>query len=117
MKTDEPGATAPDFPKRYAARVNAVLRTLSEVCPECGETPAITCDSDHVLDESGTYVLVGCEGYLVVDPNALGFDMPNWQPQESNAAICAREGHWVVETFDGGVLCERCGAPASEEEG
>lgn len=32
----------------------------------------------HVIDTDG-YVLVGCEGYWMIDPNKLGWAKPNWQ--------------------------------------
>jgi hypothetical protein len=63
------------------------------VCPECGDEMLTPDDyfNDHViwvpdaLDgsdelESGdhTVVIVGCEGYWVIDPAVAGIDSPNW---------------------------------------
>lgn len=47
---------------------------LTDRCPECGDRPADP--AHHVLYQS--LVLVGCEGYHVINPNALGLDAPNW---------------------------------------
>lgn len=55
---------------------------LSQKCPECDRCPAI-CDPDHVMGYSGPngwFVLVGCEGYWVLDPNEFGIERPNWSP-------------------------------------
>lgn len=58
------------------ATVAAALRTR---CTECGEQPAMAgTEQEHGM--LGPWVYIGCEGYLLVDPNALGIDVPNWSP-------------------------------------
>ena len=85
------------------AYVNAIAELLNagtlpatasrtNYCPECG-TDLMTPDDfymDHVVwrDESAPYapnlmypdpvVIVGCEGYWVIDPAVVGIDSPNW---------------------------------------
>lgn len=72
----------------YAAYVTAVMRALngrdpaldpylSRTCPECGQVPARD-DNDHVV--VGETVIVGCEGYWIVNPKVVGIHRPNWQP-------------------------------------
>jgi hypothetical protein len=55
-----------------------IARYLSPICPECGKL-AHREDGVHVV--LGTAVVVGCEGYWVINPNAVGISSPNWQPQ------------------------------------
>jgi hypothetical protein len=63
-----------------------------EVCPECGEVPVDVHGMDHLLattpDGELTVVLIGCEGYLVVDPKLvhMGAEFPNWQPADPDEA-------------------------------
>lgn len=55
------------------------------ICPECGDIPTpnrmggLHGDSPytHILDADG-FVLVGCEGYHVINPNVIGMENPNW---------------------------------------
>jgi hypothetical protein len=71
---------------RYlAAVITALMRRdpavqpyLSPICPECGKVPEAD-DGIHVV--LGTAVVIGCEGYWVINPNAVGIPRPNWQPQ------------------------------------
>ncbi|WP_188186939.1 hypothetical protein [Nonomuraea sp. SYSU D8015] len=63
---------------RYVAQVRKVLSNpgwaeaiapwLTSRCSECGQEPAL--DPDHVVIPP--YVVVGCEGYHMVNPVALG---------------------------------------------
>jgi len=67
-----------------AAVVTALMRRdpavwpyLSPICPECGQVPEAA-DGIHVV--LGAAVVIGCEGYWVINPNAVGIPKPNWQP-------------------------------------
>jgi hypothetical protein len=82
--------TDPDT-ARYVAAVRAALKSgqrppvLRGDCPECGHLVADDRDRDHVVIDVpgvGPVVVVGCEGYFVIDPNAVGIDAPDWQPAE-----------------------------------
>lgn len=61
-----------------ARRDTVIAGYLSPVCPECGQLGDGQ-DGRHVV--LGSAVVVGCEGYWVIDPNAVGIPRPNWQPQ------------------------------------
>lgn len=72
---------------RYLAGIQAATETgvdlsryWTTVCPECGDEPPdepSTGDDWHVTDTAG-HVLIGCDGYWVVDPNAVGLTDPAW---------------------------------------
>jgi len=55
------------------------------ICPECGDIPTpsrmggLNGDSvyTHILDADG-FVLIACEGYYVINPNAIGLNQPGW---------------------------------------
>ena len=51
---------------------------LSPICPECGQLAGPE-DGVHIM--LGAVVVVGCEGYWVINPNVFGIPSPNWQPQ------------------------------------
>jgi hypothetical protein len=59
-------------------------------CPECNET-VTAFDTDHVVwtgGRIGTCVLViGCEGYWVINPNLVGIDSPNWTHPDDSIII------------------------------
>jgi hypothetical protein len=56
-----------------------VDRYLTNICPECAQV-GIPGDGDHHM--VGPCVVVGCEGYFVVDPNLVGIAAPHWQPTD-----------------------------------
>jgi hypothetical protein len=56
-----------------------IERYLSPLCPECGQLPEPE-DGVHIL--LGAAVVVGCEGYWVVNPNMVGIRNPRWQSQQ-----------------------------------
>ena len=75
----------------YAALVDIALTDgrisgpLTTTCPECGVDFADADDAHnddlHIIMAStiDTFaVVVGCEGYFVVNPNLVGIDAPNW---------------------------------------
>ncbi len=59
-----------------------VIEYLTEICPECECEPSD--DSPWHIVYAG-FVLVGCEGYYVINPNILpGFAAPNWHDADGN---------------------------------
>lgn len=57
------------------------------ICPECGESAEngeFFREASHILieqregDELADYVLIGCEGYITVNPNDFGMNSPGW---------------------------------------
>lgn len=59
---------------------------LTSVCPECSEEQTRWYSDAHlvVLDDdedpdAAVVVVIGCEGYRVINPNLVGIDAPNWQ--------------------------------------
>lgn len=77
----------------YAEAVDAALQSgrlndvpLTTRCPECGsdfgDLDEAYEDTEHILTlttSDTVAVVVGCEGYYVVNPNRVGIDSPNWQ--------------------------------------
>jgi hypothetical protein len=73
----EHGPAVLDYVARVeAASWRAVAPWMSTRCDECGLVPGD--DGHHVVHPDG-YVIVGCEGYWQVNPNAVGLDHPRWQ--------------------------------------
>jgi hypothetical protein len=69
-----------------AAVITALMRRdpaldpyVSPICPECGQIPEPDDDGHSVL---GAVVVIGCEGYWVINPNVVGIHRPTWQPQD-----------------------------------
>lgn len=67
-------------------------------CPECTGTilPAdFAAQRDHLVwvSQAGdeVVVIIGCEGYWVVDPALVGIDSPNWQPADAGFEAEIRE--------------------------
>lgn len=60
------------------AYVDGRIKPTRTVCPECGKAPgeAGTAGEHRMVDG---YVVVGCEGYFVVDPNSVGIYSPGWE--------------------------------------
>lgn len=55
---------------------------LTTRCPECDESHADAAqkdafEADHYM--IGQAVIIGCEGYSIINPNVIGIDRPNWQ--------------------------------------
>jgi hypothetical protein len=68
---------------------------LTDRCPECGEKiVGVMDDGTHIWVASGldastgegpsTYVVVGCEGYWVIDPTVVGMARVDWQDWTKN---------------------------------
>lgn len=57
-------------------REPAIEKWLTTKCTECGAEPDEG-DAEHIFTAEG-YILIGCEGYWIINPNALGIDRPNW---------------------------------------
>lgn len=72
---------------RYASAIQYAILThdtplpgLTDTCPECGET-VDGWNTDHILGvdrEENVYVIIGCEGYWVIDPKYAMMDNTNW---------------------------------------
>lgn len=61
-----------------------IERWISDVCSECCEEVSefeYANDSHVFTDREGDtpIMLIGCEGYLMINPNVLGVSAPNWQ--------------------------------------
>lgn len=70
---------------RYCEAVTGAFLTdvvawLTEECTECGTSLRTASEArfrrDHVL--LGRFVIVGCEGYWLVNPNAVGIPSEAW---------------------------------------
>lgn len=53
---------------------DAIASWLTTVCPECQQPAG---DTDHVIVHG--FVVIGCEGLHIINPNAIGLDNPTWQ--------------------------------------
>jgi hypothetical protein len=67
---------------------------LRQVCTECGEHVEAMTESEraaHVIVEPfERWIVVGCEGYWLVDPAAVGLDRGHWQDwRELHCGDCA----------------------------
>lgn len=81
-----------------------VLAQMSNVCPECGETQGVVNNLNHVVmstvpptsvnhgDSSNVCVVIGCQGYWVINPNEVGVPAA-WQPIEAMNADAAADGY------------------------
>jgi hypothetical protein len=94
-------------------RESAVRQRLTIRCPECGDhrgDDSLTYDFDEVHLVHRGWVVIGCEGYLVIDPQALGLDRGNWQdwvedhdvPAVPKTEQDARDFVWWLERTIGG---------------
>jgi hypothetical protein len=76
---------------RTAAYLMAVIQTvviegrtdipLTTTCPECDERVDMFGGYNHIsvaLTEGTHAVVIGCEGYWIVNPALVGIDSPNW---------------------------------------
>lgn len=86
---------------RYLVAVGTALEAnhlttadLTVVCPECNEVletrfadgSHIVMDTPHIMDEDAGYesfaLVVGCEGYWLIDPAKVGLPRGNWMTPE-----------------------------------
>lgn len=72
---------------QYAAGAQAALHMdlipsqyLTTTCPECGDevTNDITAHVVIIDREETQFVIVGCEGYWVINPEIIGMDREGW---------------------------------------
>lgn len=77
-----------------ALRAGQLPPGVRQDCTECGSSDP---DDDHhvLIDVAGIglIVVIGCDGYHFIDPNAVGLHRPNWQPVADEdlvylAALC-----------------------------
>ena len=65
---------------------------LINICPECGGQQGRLDNDNHLVvavadpHPGEVAVVIGCEGFWVVDPKLVGIDSPNWQDWRENAA-------------------------------
>jgi len=57
---------------------------LTKRCDECNGVP-MEPDGEHVMQDG--YVVVGCEGYWHVNPNALGMNEESWNDWRTIASV------------------------------
>lgn len=76
---------------------------MTTTCPECDQVTnywGTTDTGDHLvlaLSDGTHMLLIGCEGYWVVDPGSVGLDRGNWTDQSGNSPdgttqLCGHEG-------------------------
>ncbi len=66
----------------YAALAHGAPLPLTDRCTECGEVPGWP-NEDHITlprPDGSAAVVIGCEGYYLINPNLVGIDAPDWQP-------------------------------------
>ncbi len=100
---------------------------LTDQCPECGTILGRLEHDYHLVvpmpdaDPKGreVAVIIGCEGYWVVNPALVGIDAPNWgsfaplredDPPPPGAGACARCLIWEALP-DVHKKCPQCGRP------
>lgn len=65
-----------------AAPLGTIAPWLTYECPECEDSFSATDSYSAFAAEHatiGSFVIVGCEGAWVVNPNAVGIPTENWQ--------------------------------------
>ncbi len=82
----------------------SVEKWMTDVCPECGEQ-VDEFSEDHIVDEleDGQQVLlIGCEGFWLINPNMVGIDSPNWQDWtvEEEAPATKKPGKTLDEVIE-----------------
>jgi hypothetical protein len=81
----------------YAEAVDSAIQTgrysgpLTTTCPECesnfADLDEAYEDTEHIIiatTSDTTAVIVGCEGYFMVNPNLVGLSLPNWHDADGN---------------------------------
>jgi hypothetical protein len=89
------------------AYLNAVLQApmgliapyLTSVCTECDRHVAASNPDGHAM--VGSSVVIGCEGYWLIDPNVVGIHYPNWldwrQPAEPTPQSLYEQGEALAK--------------------
>ncbi len=82
-----------------------IERWLTPRCPECEHDAEDMSDSDlaaHIIIDG--FVVVACEGYWVIDPNAVGIDSDSWgdwtEADDEPTDTCPTHGEQVVVAYD-----------------
>ena len=68
------------------ARNRAVWELMTSTCPECQRTMTGLDNDDHLVlrvpgaehDDAQVFVVIGCEGYWVINPNVVGIKCDTW---------------------------------------
>jgi hypothetical protein len=75
-------------------RDGAVLPGAGDRCPEClNHINAFDQEHAVILSDAGVIVVIGCEGYHVIDPALVGLDRGNWMSVEEMHADDAADGY------------------------
>jgi hypothetical protein len=84
-----------------AAGNRDVINALSDICTECGEHRP----HDDVHQTIGSNVIIGCEGYWLVDPALVGIRGRNWEPVAAQDTQVCRfvGGEWIPAHLLGGA--------------
>ncbi|MFK0015704.1 hypothetical protein [Streptomyces sp. NPDC091027] len=87
-----------------SAPVDVIAPYMRVDCPECDFDVSWNDNEDHVV--VGSAVVIGCEGYYVVDPNVVGVPTPDWcdwrEPAVPTPASLWERGDALVK-FAGGL--------------
>ncbi len=81
----------------YLTKVRKAIETgdpdirpwLTGTCPECGCAPNNT-DTEITHQVIGDYVVLGCQGLMVINPNAVAIFMPHWQNWAADTDVIER---------------------------
>lgn len=62
------------------APLEVVKDYLTTVCPECGRDKTYSDFDFHpwIHQMIGPFIAIACEGYWVINPNAVGISRPDW---------------------------------------
>jgi rRNA maturation protein Nop10 len=111
-----------------AAIPNLPPEALTDQCPECGSVQTFMQHDYHLVvrmpdtdpEVRKVAVVVGCEGYWVVNPALVGIDRPNWtpapppqpadDPPPPGSGACAQCMVWESRP-DVHTACPQCGRP------
>lgn len=73
------------FASAKRAPLNRIADQLRTICPECDRklsdlNPDDSAAHDFVQEHAmiGPFVIIGCEGFLTIDPVKLGLNTPEW---------------------------------------
>lgn len=82
IETAKYAIAASEHIKGHSDKYALVQPYLTRVCPECNCSIAWADDPDHLTIQDPItdhqVVVIGCEGYWVINPNIIGIPSPNW---------------------------------------